>query len=140
MRHRDGRALVAILPPDLQIRAHPAQGRRQHRLVGTRQGSGQAALPLRGQIRQRLAHEVRLQVGHGVDEGAGGLDRHTDRLRIRHHVQGRGEHVGEQAQTRRPVVIPRRQDDRRERGQLAQGAAHPRQRIHGRHRAVEHVA
>ena len=44
------------------------------------------------------------------------------------------------AKARRPIVVPRRQDDRRERGQLAQGAAHPRERIHGWNCAVEHVA
>ena len=43
-------------------------------------------------------------------------------------------------QARGPVVVTRRQDDRRERGQLAQGAAHPCERIHGWNRAIKHVA
>ena len=40
VRHCDGRALVARVAPSHQVRAHPAQGSRQDRLVGAGQGSG----------------------------------------------------------------------------------------------------
>ena len=108
--------------------------------MGAGQGSGQVGFTAGIQVRQRLAHEVGLQVGHRVHEGAPGLDGRADRLGVCHHVQRGGEHVGEKPQACRPVVVPRRQDDRRQRRQLAQGAAHPCEGVEGRDRAVEHVA
>ena len=140
VRHRDGRALVTRVAPSRKVREHPAQGSRQDRLVGAGQGSGQVVLAPHRQVRQALPHEVGLQVGHRVHESTPGLDRGADRLGVRHHVQRGGQHVGEQPQARGPIVVSRRQDDRRDLRQLAQGATHPRERIHGRNRAVEHVA
>ena len=52
VRHRDGRALIARATPSREVRAHPAQGRRQDRLVGAGKGSGQAGFSLRLQVRQ----------------------------------------------------------------------------------------
>ena len=140
MRHRDGRALVARIASRLKVRSHPSQRGRKDRLVGAGQGSGQAGFTAGLQVRQRLAHEVGLQVGHRIDESAPSLDRCADRLGVGHHMQRGGEHVSEKAQARRPVVVPRRQDDRRDLRQLAQGAPHPRERVNGWNRAVEHVA
>ncbi|SIA64240.1 Uncharacterised protein [Mycobacteroides abscessus subsp. abscessus] len=108
--------------------------------MGAGQGSGQVGLALHRQVRQALAHEVGLQVGHRVDERAGGLDGRADRLGVRHHVERGGEHVSEKPQARGPIVVSRRQDDRRDLRQLAQGAPHPREGVDGRDRAVEHVA
>ena len=57
---RDGRAFVARVAPSRKVRAHPAQGSRQDRLVGAGQGSGQVGLALHRQVRQALTHEVGL--------------------------------------------------------------------------------
>lgn len=108
--------------------------------MGTGKGSGQGGLSMHRQVRQQLAHEIGLQVGHRVDQRAGGLDGTTDRLGVGHHVQRGGQHVREKPQAGGPVVVSGCQDDRRLRRQLAQGAPHPRESVHWRNRPIEDVA
>ena len=111
--------------------------------MAARQGRGLPVLPAR-QVRQLLAHQIRLQVGDRVDQGPlvlpAQLDRRPNGQGIGGHRQAGVQQAREGTQAHGAVVVARREHHGRPRAQRDERAAQAPHRIDGGHRAVVHVA